>query len=663
MKFLCDRCKTRYSIADERVRGKILKIRCKNCANVISVREGMTDADVDASAPAPQQEGSALQNAFATAMIGARPGETQPPPPVLEEEWYVAIDGNQSGPFTLAEAQAWVGSKTPTEDLYCWCEGFDDWLPVEKVSHFRGLRGKREETPKPAGAAKSKASGGTPLAAAPTAPSQRKAPAAAPPPDEEPKPLFAATLAKLEAEQSGLIPLPGPPGKNGESKAPAPKKLEPLAATPPKKPEPLAATPPKKPEPVPLAALAAKAPGASRAPLPMPTRNASPPISSSSSPARGAVAGSGAVASAAPAAATATATAPALREPEPAAALPKPMPSGKSGPARRPMFDTGEAAEEPEHLDESALEDEPEDNGGDDLEIGEVSRVVRLPDLMAAGARAAAAKPKKTMGRTTGSNAAIARGTGAAPALAAAAGAAALGNAGQGIDGDALPPLSDAALADAHAPLSPSVSRRNHQVMWMIGGAALLLGVIVVAAVAASSSGGAGEQVSTGNIDVTGLGYTYDPLRPRGSDNGTGSGSVTITGTRIIKRTGNGGNGGNGSQSIQTNPQGSGRQEIGPNGEPITPLTGDDIISVSSKMSMGTSRCYERALKKDPFLSVQKINVSLKVDKSGVVTDVSLDSHASDDLGQCLTAAIRRWPFRQSTEGINTVFPLVFQQH
>ena len=60
MKLLCDRCKTRYSIADERVRGKILKIRCKNCANVISVREGMTDEE-----PAAAPERSALQDAFA----------------------------------------------------------------------------------------------------------------------------------------------------------------------------------------------------------------------------------------------------------------------------------------------------------------------------------------------------------------------------------------------------------------------------------------------------------------------------------------------------------------------------------------------------------------------------------------------------------------------
>src|SRR5512140_2109938 len=50
VKFLCDRCNTRYSIGDERVRGKILKIRCKNCANVITVREGMM-ADAEGSQP------------------------------------------------------------------------------------------------------------------------------------------------------------------------------------------------------------------------------------------------------------------------------------------------------------------------------------------------------------------------------------------------------------------------------------------------------------------------------------------------------------------------------------------------------------------------------------------------------------------------------------
>ena len=155
MKFLCDRCKTRYSIGDDRVRGKILKIRCKNCANVITVREGMTDAD--AADPAPRARGKstteappvvqqqpagngALGAAFANAL-------TTQPPAALEEEWYVSIDGDQSGPFSLADAQRWVAGKAFDADLHCWSEGFDDWLPVDKVSHFRGLRKKPAAPP------------------------------------------------------------------------------------------------------------------------------------------------------------------------------------------------------------------------------------------------------------------------------------------------------------------------------------------------------------------------------------------------------------------------------------------------------------------------------------------------------------------------------------
>src|SRR3954470_3016797 len=57
MKFQCDRCKTRYSIGEEKIRGKVLKIRCKNCSAVITVREGQSSTGgaeaKDASAPAP----------------------------------------------------------------------------------------------------------------------------------------------------------------------------------------------------------------------------------------------------------------------------------------------------------------------------------------------------------------------------------------------------------------------------------------------------------------------------------------------------------------------------------------------------------------------------------------------------------------------------------
>ncbi|HEV7555434.1 MAG TPA: GYF domain-containing protein, partial [Kofleriaceae bacterium] len=209
MKFLCDRCKTRYSIGDDRVRGKILKIRCKNCANVITVREGMSDAEaVDAGGVAPRRQrattaaplvaqstalagnGHAMRSAGGSALGAAFASAMTKPPPALEEEWYVSIDGEQSGPFTLVDAQRWVANKPYDAELHCWSEGFDDWLPVDKVSHFRGLRKKPQPVPVPPPLPRAIPSlGGISRPVA-------MAPAVRPiiPRDEEtPKPLFAAT--------------------------------------------------------------------------------------------------------------------------------------------------------------------------------------------------------------------------------------------------------------------------------------------------------------------------------------------------------------------------------------------------------------------------------------------------------------------------------------
>ena len=160
MKFQCDRCKTRYSIADERVRGKILKIRCKNCEAVITVREGMEVPSAKQKAVAKKPEVKkapvvdskpVLRNAFERAMDSTQREDEfaegdqtvisdGPPPQQLEEEWYVSLDGGQFGPFNLQQARDWVAVRPASDELFCWSEGFDDWLPIDKVSHFRRLR-------------------------------------------------------------------------------------------------------------------------------------------------------------------------------------------------------------------------------------------------------------------------------------------------------------------------------------------------------------------------------------------------------------------------------------------------------------------------------------------------------------------------------------------
>src|SRR5687768_14703151 len=121
MKFLCGGCRTKYQISDEKIRGKILTIRCKKCGAKILVREQLArEAGGTVVAPiaedekmgsvsiqsearsvvgAPQVGGSALQSAFDVAMRGEdaddMPTTIAPTPGNLETagvEWYVAVD-------------------------------------------------------------------------------------------------------------------------------------------------------------------------------------------------------------------------------------------------------------------------------------------------------------------------------------------------------------------------------------------------------------------------------------------------------------------------------------------------------------------------------------------------------------------------------------------
>jgi predicted Zn finger-like uncharacterized protein len=155
MKFYCHHCNKPYLIADERVRGKILKIRCKNCSTVITVREGL-----DQVAPPADKSGRRQSTAPAPAALirpmtepGARdlrPGEPgqrndslEPEDdalPPLDDEWYVSVDGVQEGPFSVERARDWVASRGPEDEVYCWRDSFDDWLPITDVPEFQGAR-------------------------------------------------------------------------------------------------------------------------------------------------------------------------------------------------------------------------------------------------------------------------------------------------------------------------------------------------------------------------------------------------------------------------------------------------------------------------------------------------------------------------------------------
>lgn len=55
MKFVCPSCKAKYQIADEKVAGRSVKMKCRKCGHVIHVSETITDAPASDAAPAALQ--------------------------------------------------------------------------------------------------------------------------------------------------------------------------------------------------------------------------------------------------------------------------------------------------------------------------------------------------------------------------------------------------------------------------------------------------------------------------------------------------------------------------------------------------------------------------------------------------------------------------------
>lgn len=112
MKIVCDSCGAKYSIADEKVQGKVFKIRCKKCSNVIVVK------------------GTAEAEAGSDDALGGGAGAA---------EWYVVIDGEQVGPVTTVEIDSYFMSGKINAETYAWKDGMGDWQHIVEIPEFAHL--------------------------------------------------------------------------------------------------------------------------------------------------------------------------------------------------------------------------------------------------------------------------------------------------------------------------------------------------------------------------------------------------------------------------------------------------------------------------------------------------------------------------------------------
>ncbi len=154
MKFTCDHCQRLYSIPDDRIRGKTVKVRCKNCQRVITVTWKESAAEI---APEDEQTRSVSINELMT-MQGGSSWETEPtralPGPTPGVPWFAMVQGVQEGPLTVAQLSERIRRDEVTLRTYVWRQGRKEWQRAADVAEliplFAGSPPGRESTPAPA---------------------------------------------------------------------------------------------------------------------------------------------------------------------------------------------------------------------------------------------------------------------------------------------------------------------------------------------------------------------------------------------------------------------------------------------------------------------------------------------------------------------------------
>ncbi|MBN2341774.1 MAG: zinc-ribbon domain-containing protein [Deltaproteobacteria bacterium] len=135
MKIICDNCGAKYSIADEKVRGKVFKIRCKKCQESIVVRGDAQEQPEAAEAAQPVDTGAGEGGDVETRVFDYSGYKGNDP------VWYVAVDGGeQQGPYTTEQMKEYLQAGNIALESYVWREGLDDWKTVSDVSEISGVQ-------------------------------------------------------------------------------------------------------------------------------------------------------------------------------------------------------------------------------------------------------------------------------------------------------------------------------------------------------------------------------------------------------------------------------------------------------------------------------------------------------------------------------------------
>ena len=124
MKISCQACEAKYTIADEKVRGKVVKIRCKKCGTAIVVK------GTELASPPPADYDDAPTRVLDREELGASatPGA-----------WTLNVSEGDQRVAATAELVELYRSGTIDDGTFAWREGMDDWVPIGQLQELKGL--------------------------------------------------------------------------------------------------------------------------------------------------------------------------------------------------------------------------------------------------------------------------------------------------------------------------------------------------------------------------------------------------------------------------------------------------------------------------------------------------------------------------------------------
>ena len=132
MKFVCDSCQQRYHVDDNRVGRRALRIRCKRCGAIVSVKnpeELESDESMHPARVAAVQRQPTRPSGHHRVVTGVQQS-------LDEIAWHYSVNGQSFGPFDEDDLIAKFLSGQIGDEAYVWNADMDGWRPAFEVPVF-----------------------------------------------------------------------------------------------------------------------------------------------------------------------------------------------------------------------------------------------------------------------------------------------------------------------------------------------------------------------------------------------------------------------------------------------------------------------------------------------------------------------------------------------